>query len=98
MRDLLKTVLTSSMVAGAALLVVACDSGADTEVNNMAVDITTTDPMMDGTTNDVTAVDGATGADANMALDANMTMDANLTDVNAAANATATDTNATNGM
>mgnify|MGYP003580987073 CR=1 FL=1 len=97
MRDLLKTVLTSSMVAGAALLVVACDSGADTEVNNMAVDITTTDPMMDGTTNDVTAVDGATGADANMAMDANMTMDANLTDTNVAAN-TAVDANATNGM
>ena len=97
MRDLLKTVLTSSMVAGAALLVVACDSGADTEVNNMAVDITTTDPMMDGTTNDVTAVDGATGADANMAMDANMTMDANLTDANVTAN-TAVDANATNGM
>ena len=70
MRDLLKTVLTSSLVAGAALLVVACDSGADTEVNNMAVDMTTTDPMMDGTTTDnMTAVDGAMGNDAMMAND-----------------------------
>ena len=99
MRDLLKTVLTSSLVAGAALLVVACDSGADTEVNNMAVDMTTTDPMMDGTTNDVTAVDGAMGTDANMALDANMTMDANMTDANMGADMNmGTDANMTNGM
>ncbi|PWG03259.1 hypothetical protein [Sphingosinicella humi] len=98
MRDLLKTVMTSSMVAGAALLVVACDSGADTEVNNMTVDMGTTDTMMDGTTNDVTAVDGAMGEDANMAMDANMTMDANMMDANMTTDMNATDANMTNGM
>ncbi len=92
MRDLLKTVLTGSMVAGAALLVAACGD-AGTEANNTAMtEMGTTDPMMDGTTNDVTAVDGATATDANMAMDSNMTMDANMS------GNMANDTNMTNGM
>jgi hypothetical protein len=94
MRDLIKTVMTSSMVAGAALLVVAC-GGDKTEVNNMTVDVNAMDTMMDGTTNDVTAVDGATATDANMAVDANATMDANAA---APAHTTAADANMTNGM
>ena len=87
MRDLIKTVMTSSMVAGAALFVVAC-GGDKTEVNNTTVDINAMDPMMDGTTNDVTAIDAGTGADANMTMDANA-VDANAVDAN-----TTTDTNA----
>lgn len=100
MRDLFKTVMTSSMVAGAALLVVACGGGAETEANNMtATELDATDPMMDGTTNDVTAIDGAAGTDANMAMDTNMTMDANMTGMNGMdANMTGTDANMTNGM
>jgi hypothetical protein len=93
MRDLLKTVMTGSMVAGAALLVAACGGNADDSANNTAMtEMGTTDPMMDGTTNDVTAVDGATGMDANMAMDSNMTMDANMS------NTMTNDMNATNGM
>jgi hypothetical protein len=96
MRDLLKTVMTSSMVAGAALLVAACGGGGGgDEANNTAMtEMGTTDPMMDGTTNDVTAIDGAAGTDANMAMDTNMTMDANMTGTNTGT----TDMNATNGM
>jgi hypothetical protein len=67
MRDLFKKVMTGSMVAGAALLVAACGGGGSEANNTAATDMNMTDPMMDGTTNDVTAIDGATGMDANMA-------------------------------
>lgn len=70
MRDLFKKVMTGSMVAGAALLVAACGGNKTDEANNTA----TTDMNMTdmGTTNDVTAIDGANGMDANMTMDANM--------------------------
>lgn len=95
MRDLFKKVMTGSMVAGAALLVAACGGADEAEVNNTAMtEMDATDTMMDGTTNDVTAIDAGTGADANMAMDSNMTMDANMsTDMNAT-----TDADMTNGM
>ena len=83
MRDLFKKVMAGSMIAGAALLVSACGGGENAEANNTAMTEMGTDPMLDGTTNDVTAIDAGTGADANMAMDANMTMDMNATDVNA---------------
>ena len=95
MRALLSKVMTGSMVAGAALLVAACGGGEDAGANNAMTDMGN-DVMMDGTTNDVTAVDAGTGADANMAVDANMTMDANAT--NATTGTNTTDANVTNGM
>lgn len=87
----LSKVMTVSML-GAALLVSACGSNDTAEVNNTMTEVGT-DPMMDGTTNDVTAIDGAAATDANMAMDTNMTMDANATDANATV-----DANMTNGM
>jgi len=89
MRDLLKTVLTSSMVAGAALLVAACGGGEQAEVNNTAA----TDVAVDELGNDVTAVDATAGADANL-VDTNATMDANV----ATNEVGAVDANVTNGM
>ena len=100
MRALLSKVMTGSMIAGAALLVAACGGGENAEANNMAMDNMAMDPMMDGTTNDVTAVDAGTGMDANMSMDANMTMDANTT-ANMMANdmmSNDADTNLANGM
>ena len=93
MRDLLSKIVTGGMVAGAALLVTACGGGEDAEANNSAMtEMNATDTMLDGTTNDVTAIDAGTGADTNMAGD--MTMDANLSgDLNTTA--TGTDTNTT---
>lgn len=86
----LSKVMTVSML-GAALLVSACGSNDTAEVNNTMTDVGT--EAMDGTTNDVTAIDGAAATDANMAMDTNMTMDANATDANATV-----DANMTNGM
>lgn len=100
MRDLFKNIMTSSMIAGAALLVSACGGGEEAEtVNTTATELDATDPMMDGTTNDVTAIDGATGADMNMGMDSNMTMDANMTG-NMMGNTMGNtmDANMTNGM
>ncbi|MDT9599845.1 hypothetical protein [Sphingosinicella rhizophila] len=95
MRDLLSKVMTSSMVAGAALLVAACGGGEDATANNTSY---ATDDALMGDTNDVTAIDaGTTGADANLGLDANMSMDSNMSDVDMNATTT-TDMNATNGM
>lgn len=99
MRDLFSKVMTGSMIAGAALLVTACGGGEEAGVNNTAtMEMNTMDPMMDGTTNDVTAIDAGTGADANMTMDANATM----TDMNATTTTTntttTTDANMTNGM
>jgi hypothetical protein len=93
MRDLLKTVMTGSMVAGAALLVAACGGGGNEANNTATTEMGTTDPMMDGTTNDVTAIDGATGMDANMTMDANMA-NAMANDMNT----NSPDTNLANGM
>lgn len=92
MRDLLSKVMTSSMVAGAALLVVACGGGEDATANNTSY---ATDEALMGDTNDVTNIDASTtGADANL-LDANVSVDANAVDLNAGATV---DANATNGM
>lgn len=93
MRDLFKTVMTGSMVAGAALLVAACGGSETAEMNNTMTEMDATDPMMDGTTNDVTAVDGATMDDNMMMNDMNMTMDANMSD-----NMMTNDMNMNNGM
>jgi len=95
MRNLIKKVMTGSMIAGAALLVSACGDANDAEVNNAMTDMNAMDPMMDGTTNDVTAIDAGTGMDSNMAMDSNMTMDANMS--NGSMNTTM-DANMTNGM
>ena len=99
MRNVSK-LMTGSMIAGA-LLVSACGGGGNEEANNaMMTDMNATDTMMDGSTNDVTAIDAGTGADANMTMDANMsggnTMGGNTT---TGGNTTGTtDANMTNGM
>ncbi|MDQ3139342.1 MAG: hypothetical protein M3Q15_01270 [Pseudomonadota bacterium] len=94
MRNVYSKLMTGSMIAASALLVVACGGGEDAEANNMAMtEMNATDTMMDGTTNDVTAIDAGTGADANMAMDANMTMDANMSN-----DMMMNDMNMTNGM
>jgi hypothetical protein len=93
--------MTGSMIAGAALLVTACGGGENAEANNTAtMEMNTMDPMMEGTTNDVTAIDAGTGADANMTMDANATMtDMNTTGgANTMTNTTTGDANMTNGM
>lgn len=100
MRNIFSKIVSGSMIAGAALLVSACGGAENEEVDEVIVtDMNATDTMMDGTTNDVTAIDAATGADANMTMDANMTgTDANMMmDANTANTAT-TDANMTNGM
>ncbi|MFN3389844.1 MAG: hypothetical protein ACK40O_13055 [Allosphingosinicella sp.] len=80
MRDLLSKVMTSSMVAGAALLVAACGGGEDAEANN-TVNYSTDDALMGG--NDVTSVDAMNGTDANLGagMDSNVTIDANTVTV-----------------
>ncbi len=85
MRDLFSKILTSSMVAGAALLVASCGGSETAEANNTMTEMDTTDAMMDGTTNDVTAVDGAMA-------DGNLAVDTNAVDTNAV------ETNTTNAM
>ena len=91
MRDLMSKLMTGSMIAGAALFVSACGGGES--ANNTETNMTEMNSMepMEGTMNDVTAVDGAMGADANMAMDSNMSapmMDSNMsTDSNMTTNA-----------
>ena len=80
MRDLFKTVMTGSFLAGAALLVAACGGGESTEANNTAGNYAGDEALMG---NDVTAVDALNGTDANLGtgMDANMgaTTDMNTT-------------------
>lgn len=90
MRDLFKKAITGSMIAGAALLVSACGGGEEAEVNNTAMTEMGTDPLMDGTTNDVTAIDAANGMDANMTMDSNLMMNDMMSND--------ADTNLANGM
>lgn len=90
MRDLMSKLITGSMIAGAALFVSACGGGesANTAETNMT-EMNSMEPM-EGTTNDVTAVDGAMGADTNMAMDANASspmMDSNMSSSNMTTNA-----------
>lgn len=100
MRNIVSKIVNGGLVAGAALLVTACGGGEEAEVNNTAMtEMNATDTMLDGTTNDVTSIDAATGADVNMAGD--MTMDANATtDLNTtgAANSTTSTEADLNGM
>ena len=97
MRDLLSKAMVGSVMAGA-LLVSACGGGGNEEANNtMMTDMNATDTMMDGTTNDVTAIDAGTGADANMTMDANMS-GGNMTGTTGGNMTGTTDANMTNGM
>jgi hypothetical protein len=79
MRNLLNKLMTGSMVVGAALVVSACggSENANTTENTTVSGMDSMEPV-DGTTNDMTAVDGANGM-GNMSADANMTMDTNMT-------------------
>jgi hypothetical protein len=87
----MRKILTSAMVAGAALMVAAC-GGGETEANNTAATDLGNDMSMDANMTDM-------GMDANM-TDLNMTTDANATtDMNTTTNTTTTETNTTtNGM
>jgi hypothetical protein len=67
MRNLLSKAMTVSMV-GAALLVSACGSKEPAADNTALTDMNSTDTMMDGTTNDMMAIDAA-DMDSNMAMD-----------------------------
>lgn len=79
MRDLFSKLMTASVVAGA-LLVSACGGESATE-NTATTDLNAMEPL-DGTMNDVTAIDAMNGADANLAIDMNAT-DMNTVDMNA---------------
>ena len=92
MRDLMSKLITGSMIAGAALFVSACGGGesANTAETNLT-EMNSMEPL-EGTVNDVTAVDGAMGADANVATDSNMSssssaMDSNMSSSNMTTNA-----------
>lgn len=81
MRNLFSKALTASMVAGAALLVSACGSSETTTTETNTVEMNSMEPAMEGSMNDVTAVDATMGADANMMMDNSMgnAMEANMT-------------------
>ena len=87
----MRKILTSAMVAGAALMVAAC-GGGETEANNTAATDLGNDMSMDANMTDM-------GMDANM-TDLNMTTDANMSmDANAMNTTTDAETNAAaNGM
>ncbi len=80
MRDLFSKLMTVSMVAGAALLVSACGSSETTTTETNTVEMNSMEPAMEGSMNDVTAVDATMGADANMMMDNSMgnSMDSNM--------------------
>jgi hypothetical protein len=61
MRDIFKKAMAGSMIAGAALIVAACQPADDTAQNNVVM--TDTDPTWNEMGNDVTAMD-ATGNEA----------------------------------
>ena len=64
MRHLVSKLMTSSLVAGAALMVAACghsDTTNTTTDNTTMTDMNTMEP--EGTTNDMTAVDAAGNSD-----------------------------------
>ena len=77
MRSLVNKLLTGSMIAGAALVVSACggSENANTVENTTVTEMDAMEPV-DGTTNDMGAMDGTAGT-GNMSADANMTMDTN---------------------
>ena len=88
----MRKILTSAMVAGAALMVAAC-GGGETEANNTAATDLGNDMSMDANMTDM-------GMDANMTdmnmttTDTNVTMDAN----GMTTTTTETNTTTTNGM
>ncbi len=88
----MRKILTSAMVAGAALMVAAC-GGGETEANNTATTDLGNDMSMDANMTDM-GMD-ANMTDMNMTTDTNMSMDANST---AANTMTDTNTTSTNGM
>lgn len=71
MRALFTKAVAGSLIASSALLLSACgDKTETTTENTTVVDVNATDPVLDGTTSDnMTAVDGATGNDTGMAAD-----------------------------
>ena len=95
MRDLISKVVTGSMIAGAALLVVACGSNEDASVNNTALNIEEPLPV-----NDMTNVDAMNnGADANLGAAMDSTANGTTTDTtNTSETTTTTNTTTTNGM
>jgi hypothetical protein len=86
----MRKILTSAMVAGAALMVAAC-GGGETEANNTAATDLGNDMSMDANMTDM-GMD-ANMTDMNMTTDTNMSMDMNSTDMNAT-----TDTNTTTNV
>ena len=85
----MRKILTSAMVAGAALMVAAC-GGSETEVNNTAATDLGNDLSMDANMTDMgmdaNMTDLNMSTDANMSMDTNMTTDANMTDTNTTTN------------
>jgi hypothetical protein len=94
MRDLISKVVTGSMIAGAALLVVACGSNEDANANNTAMNVEETLPA-----NDMTNVDAMDGAGANLgAMDSTSNGTTTDTTSNTTETTTTTNTTTTNGM
>ncbi|GAA0457449.1 MULTISPECIES: hypothetical protein [Sphingomonas] len=89
MRAIISKIVTSSMVAGAALMVAACGDSAETTTDNTIVtDLNSTDTSLDGTmTDNMTAVDGAMGNDAMLANDTTLANDTALGNDTATTNA-----------
>ncbi|ODP36903.1 hypothetical protein [Sphingomonas turrisvirgatae] len=71
MRALFTKAVAGSLIASSALLLSACGGNDNVTVENTTVvDVNATDPVLDGTVSDnMTAVDGATGNDTGMAAD-----------------------------
>ncbi|ARS27193.1 hypothetical protein [Sphingomonas sp. KC8] len=88
MRDTFSKLMTGAMVAGAALLVSACGSSETPATNT--TELNAAEPSMEGSMNDVTAVDAA-GASDNVVMD-------NAAVASDAATDNATAGNATNAM
>ena len=94
MRDLSK-LMTGALVAGAALLVVACGSNEDAAANNAAMNIEEPLPMG----NDMTNVDAMDGAGTNIgAMDSTDNGTTTDTTVNTTETTTNTRSPTTNGM
>ena len=95
MRDLLSKIVTGSMVAGAALLVVACGSNEDATANNTALNVEETMPA-----NDMTNVDAMNGAGADLGAMDSTNGTTTDTTVNTTTTETTTNTSSTstNGM
>ncbi|TVV75039.1 hypothetical protein [Sphingomonas solaris] len=74
MRGTFSKTMTAVMVAGAALLVSACGSSETNTVETNSMEMNSMEPAMEGSMNDVTAVDATMGADANMMGDNSMAM------------------------